>query len=347
MSDASPKTLYLIDGYAAIFRAYYAIRNPLFSPTTGEPTQAVLVFAQMLLKLYTTFRPDYVAVAWDAPGETFREEIYAAYVEAATHPDSHLPTQDAPTITETPRVRLPVPIVPESNEATPPVSLGVSEPPRYKGTRRATPDALTQQVGRIQELLDLFSIPVIGKSGLEADDVIATLVDRVQEPPAYPDLRIRIVSRDKDLEQLLSERVTLFDIHTGSETDVAALREKRGIAPEQVVDLLTLTGDTVDNVPGVNGIGPRTAAKLLQQFGSLDAMMERLPEVKEAWRESLAKARPLLPLSRQLLTLRRDPEITFSLEEACVRPISTEPLLRFFDELGFSRIKEQVTHLPQ
>lgn len=340
--STSARTLYLIDGYAAIFRAYYAIRHPLYSPNTGEQVQAVLVFAQMLLKLYTTFQPDYVVVAWDTPGATFREEIYEAYMRAAACPAPETSTRDAAAISETPE------ITSDTSILLPEETVVLPTPPeaRYKGTRQETPDGLIQQVGRILELLAAFSIPVIGKPGLEADDVIATLVDRVCEDPAHSDLHIRIVSKDKDLEQLLSDRVTLFDIHTGAETDVAALHEKRGITPEQVVDLLTLTGDTVDNVPGVAGIGPRTAAKLLQQFGSLDTVFEHLPELKGAWRETLEKARPLLPFSRGLLTLKRDPEIPFALEESRACPIPTETLLPLFDELGFGRIKDQLPRPP-
>jgi DNA polymerase-1 len=332
--DSSPRTLYLIDGYASIFRAFYAIRNPIHSPVTGEPTQAILVFTQMLFKLYATLKPDYIVMAMDAPGETFREEVYADYVSAAS---GSLPGTVEPA--EAPSSPVVVPVEEEAPSVTltpPPVE------PRYKGNRRETPDALFQQTERILQLLGLCGIPVIGKPGLEADDVIATITDRLMADPAHADLRIRIVSRDKDLEQLLSDRVTLFDVHTGTETDVAALRAKRGIEPEQVVDLLTLTGDAVDNIPGVDGIGPRTAAKLLQQYGTLDAILENLDQLKGAWRDNLAKVRPALPYSRRLVTLKRDEEIPFSLEDSRVRPLPTEAIVPLFDELGFNRLKDQI-----
>jgi DNA polymerase I len=325
--DSSPRTLYLIDGYASIFRAFYAIRNPIHSPVTGEPTQAILVFTQMLFKLYATLKPDYIVMAMDAPGETFREQVYAEYVSAAA---------GSPIDTVEPGELPAVPAVVPGEEKVSPVE------PRYKGNRRETPDALFQQTERILQLLGLCGIPVIGKPGLEADDVIATITDRLMADPAHTDLRIRIVSRDKDLEQLLSDRVTLFDVHTGTETDVAALRAKRGIEPEQVVDLLTLTGDAVDNIPGVDGIGPRTAAKLLQQYGTLDAILENLNQLKGAWRDNLAKVRPALPYSRRLVTLKRDEEIPFSLEDSRVRPLPTETIIPLFDELGFNRLKDQI-----
>lgn len=320
------ETLYLIDGYAAIFRAYHAIRHPLYSPVTGEQTQAVLVFAQMLLKLYNKLRPDYVALALDAPGRTFRDDLYAGYEQLR---------QEKPASEPSPAV------LPDSCEAFTPAAPPTSPTAAgYKGTRAAAPDPLSQQMPRIRELLDLLGIPVVCKPGLEADDVIATITDRVLSDAAHPGLRVRIVSPDKDLEQLLTgDRVTLFDVHTEVETDEAALLQKRGVTPAQVVDLLALTGDAVDNVPGVDGIGPRTAAKLVQQFGSLDGVLENLDQVKGWWKENLEKARPVLPLSRRLLTLERDPEIAFSLEEARARPLPAADLTRLFDELGFSRLK--------
>ncbi len=326
-----PETLYLIDGYASIFRAYYAIRRPLHSPVTGEQTQGVLVFAQMLLKLFSRFQPDYVVVAWDAPGRTFRDDLYAQYPSVGQ--------AEAPAGLAQP--------APDTDEAATPTLVSGERFQQYKGGRRASPDPLHQQIPRIRELLDLFGIPVISRPGLEADDIIATLTDRLVADPAHPDLRVRIVSRDKDLEQLLSERVTLFDIHTETEMDVAALWEKRGVTPAQVVDFLALTGDAVDNIPGVDGIGPRTAAKLIQQFGSLENILEHIDQVKGWWRENLETAGPHLPLSRRLVTLERDPGIPFSLEEARVRPLPAAEIVQLFDQLGFSRLKTALTCLTE
>ena len=319
-----PPTLYLIDGYAAIFRAFFAIRRPLHSPVTGEETQAVLVFVRMLLKLYTTLEPDYVVVALDAPGSTFRDDIYREYFD--TPPDDR-----APPVPECDPIAAPTESILETKPE--PKSL-------YKGTRNQTPDGLTQQIPRILEVLKLFGIPVIGKSGLEADDIIATLTDRVLDDPTQPDLTVRIVSKDKDLEQLLRDRVTLFDIHTGEELDSDGLFDRRGVTPSQIIDYLTLTGDTVDNVPGVPGIGPKTAAKLLQQHGSLDRILENLDQVKGQCRDNLEAARPYLPISRRLIALHRDDEIPFDLDSARVSPLPTEDMARFCETLGFGRLTE-------
>jgi DNA polymerase I len=290
---AMPETLYLIDGHAQIFRAYYAIRGGMRSPVTGEPTHAVFGFAGMLLKLLTQFRPHYVIVAADAAGKTFRDDLYD----------------------------------------------------QYKGTRQATPDDLVAQVPRIFEMTELFGIPVIAVPGLEADDIIATITERILSDPACDDIQLRIVSKDKDLEQLLGDRVALFDIHTDTTIDVAALLENKGITPEQVIDVLALTGDTVDNVPGVEGIGPKTAVQLVHQFGSIDGILANLEQIKGKRRENLEKAVGHLPLSRTLVTLKRDGEFPFSLEAARVQPVSTQKLIPLFQQLGFNRYQDDVRRL--
>src|SRR5437764_5545460 len=171
-----PETLYLIDAHAQIFRAYYAIRGGMRSPVTGEPTHAVFGFTGMLLKLLSQYRPDYVVVAVDAPGRTFRDDLYG----------------------------------------------------EYKGTRQATPPDLTAQVPRVLETVEAFGIPVIAQPGLEADDVIATITQRILTDPACTGIQVRIVSKDKDLEQLIGDRVALFDIHTDALIDAEALWSNKG-----------------------------------------------------------------------------------------------------------------------
>lgn len=289
------KTLYLIDGFAQIFRAYYAIRNGMQSPVTGEPTHAVFGFTGMLLKLFNELKPDYVVVAVDAPGKTFRDEMYS----------------------------------------------------EYKATRDETPADLTAQIPRVFELVEGFGVPVIGKEGLEADDVIATITEKVLNDPNCQDVRIRIVSRDKDLEQLIGERVTLYDIHKDEEIDEATLWEKRGVKPHQVIDLLALVGDTADNVPGVPGIGPKTAAKLVQEYGGIDGLLENIDEIKGKRRENLEAAKETLPLARTLVTLKRDGDVPFDLESAKTGRIDVQKLLSLFQQLGFRRYQDEVRKLAQ
>src|SRR5437879_6597763 len=152
---------------------------------------------------------------------------------------------------------------------------------------------------------------------------------------------IRSVSKDKDLEQLLGERVTMFDIHTDTTIDVASLWQNKGITPGQVIDVLALTGDTVDNVPGVEGIGPKTAAQLIQQFGSIDGILANLDQIKGKRRENIEKAIPTLPLSRELVTLKREADFPFSLDDARVSPIDLARLTPLFKDLGFTRFQDE------
>ena len=209
--------------------------------------------------------------------------------------------------------------------------------PAYKATRTPPPDDFKPQESRIFELVKLFNIPILGKDGAEADDIIATVVKRLLE--SDPDLHVKIVSKDKDLEQLLSDRVQLYDIHTDATIDVAALKEEKGITPEQVVDVLALTGDTIDNVPGVEGVGIKTAAKLIQEFGSVENLLAKLDQVKGKRRENLEAAKEQLPLAKKLVALLDDIEIPFALDEACCAERKPDVLAikRMFRELGFRR----------
>jgi len=288
-------TLYLIDGYAQFFRNYHAIRTPMTSPVTREPTNMTYGFVGMLLKLlrgaekHMEGPPDYLAVALDVSGDrgTFRSEIY----------------------------------------------------PEYKATRPEPPEDLFPQVERCLAMLETLGVPVIGAQGFEADDVIASLIDRLREK--HPDLNVRIVSKDKDLKQLLGKRVELYDVHTDDVIDIDVLRKDTGLAPSQIVDMLALMGDTVDNVPGVEGVGPKTAAKLIEQYGSLDDLLAHADEIKGKRGERLREAAGQLPLSRELVTLRHDVDLDFDLERARVAKLNLQALFPLFKELGFNSYEDQ------
>jgi DNA polymerase I len=332
------ETLYLIDGYAQIFRAYYAIRGGMHSPVTSEPTHAVYGFTGMLLKLLAQFQPHYVVVAIDAPGRTFRDDLYTLYPELRR-------SGGEPLSLSMPALERMMAAEGVPGEVGP---VSVPEDGRYahyKGTRRATPEDLTSQIDRIFEVIESFGVPIIGQPGLEADDVIASITHQILSTPEYRDVDIRIVSKDKDLEQLINDRVTLFDIHTDTTIDTAALHANKGITPQQVIDVLALTGDTVDNVPGVEGIGLKTAAQLINQYGSLEGIYEHLDQIKGKRRENLEKARGYLPLSRAMVTLIRNANLPFSLGAARVQPINLQRLLPIFRELGFNRYQEEARQL--
>ena len=207
--------------------------------------------------------------------------------------------------------------------------------PEYKANRDAPPSDLKPQVDRCLEVLGQLGVPAFGLEGVEADDVIATLVRRLRRD--RPDLEIRIISKDKDLQQLLDERTAMLDVHKDELTGVAELEArtadpKRGLAgitPAQVVDMLTLMGDTADNVPGVDGIGPKTAANLISEFGSIDGVYacidaeESLKDprrrIKGKRRENLVAARDRIALGRALITLKEDCDVDFALDDAEIR----------------------------
>ena len=182
-------------------------------------------------------------------------------------------------------------------------------------------DDLVIQIHRILQLLDAFGILTLGKPELEADDIIASVTQAVLDDPAAENVDVSIISRDKDLEQLLGDRVTMLDLHKDKILDVQGLWETKGIEPSQVVDVLALMGDTSDNVPGVEKVGLKTAAQLIQQYGSIDGIFDNIDEIKGKRRENLEKAHSQLPLSKRLVTLVRDADLDFSIEQARVKPL--------------------------
>ena len=278
------RTFYLVDGYAQLFRAYYAPFRPLSSPS-GESVKAVYVFTQMLLSILTKEQPDYVAVAFDVSDETTERKAF--------YPD-------------------------------------------YKVHREAAPDDLHTQFARAVEVIEAMRIPIFRVNGQEADDLIATIAERLKGS----DVELRIVSKDKDLHQLLSEQVKLWDPSTGELIGPERLWETRGYRPEQAVEIQTLVGDPTDNVPGVHGVGPKTAVKLIDRYGTADAVLAHADEQTPKLRERLLEARDVLPITRQLVTLRRDLDFDFDLA-ACRTPALTKDDLRgVFTELGFRSFLE-------
>ncbi len=294
MSEADQgNTLYLIDGHAQMFRAFFAIRGGMTSPVTGEPTNALFAFTGMLIKLFKECRPSHAAMVVDPKGKTFRDDFY----------------------------------------------------PEYKANRDEAPDDFVAQIPRMFELARLFGLPILEAPGYEADDVMATLAEQVSAgkfDDQSPGLFLKLVAKDKDLEQVLGERVVLYDVQTDETLNAEGLPDKRGITPEQVIDYQTLIGDSTDNIPGVKGIGPKTAVKLLDQFGSVENLVANLDQLKGKQKENLENARDnsVIDLTRRLVTLKRDTPIDFSLtdtETHGTEKIDGPALLTLFRELGFNR----------
>ena len=289
------RSLFIIDGHAQIYRAYFAPFAPLTSPT-GQPTRAVHVFCTMLLNLLRNRRPDYLVVALDADESLLlRRQIY----------------------------------------------------PEYKAHREPPPEDLGPQEEHIIAILAAAGVPLLRRTGYEADDLIATLVHRFRPPAGggiYADEapEITIVSRDKDLDQLLRPGVCLYDPLKDETVTAEGLPALKGWRPEQAIDAQILVGDSVDNVPGVPGIGPKTAARLLQQYGSLEGILAHAAELKPKQRENLLAFMPDMERTRRLVTLHTDVPLDFDLAQAqCARQRwdRARPILR---ELGLRRVLEQL-----
>jgi len=206
--------------------------------------------------------------------------------------------------------------------------------PEYKANREEMPDELRPQVGMILELLEAYRIPVVISPGWEADDVFATLSRRA----VADGMDVRIVTNDKDARQLICPKCKLYAIRKRQFFDETELLQEWGVRPDQVIDFQSLVGDSVDNVPGVPGIGPKTASTLLQEFGTLDAVLDNADKVKgKKVSENLKVYRDKAIMSRELVTLRQDLPIEFDWETARIREPDYEHLLQLFNDFGFRR----------
>lgn len=281
------KSLYLIDGHAQIFRAYYAPFGGSLTSPDGEPTKATHVFTQMLLNLIRDRQPDYLAVTLDADESKLqRTQIF----------------------------------------------------PDYKANRDPAPEDFHQQEQRIIEILELAKVPMLQLVGWEADDIAATIAKKL----ASPDLHVFLVSRDKDLEQLLGQHVTMFDPFKSEEITPESLKEKKGWTPEQAIDIQTLTGDSTDNIPGVKGIGPKKAVTLIEKYGTAAAVVEHADELTPKQRENVLAFAEQMDITRQLVTLREDVPIDLELARAECGQFQWPSAVPLFQRLGFRRLIEQV-----
>jgi DNA polymerase I len=299
-SAAGRKCVFLVDGYALIYRAFFAMIARPLTTKRGENTSAVWGITNFLLRLYENYHPEYVGWVHDR-GVSFRSAQY----------------------------------------------------PEYKATREKLGEEMQQDfdrsLERVCQILDAFHIPVIAINGYEADDVVATLAVRA----AQDGLQAVIVSGDKDFYQLIGPGIALLNPGRGGQAaveeqwvDQANASERLGVPPQQVVDFLALVGDTSDNIPGVKGVGDKTALQLLQTYGDLDTILARAPEIPgKRPREALLANTENARLSQQLVTLRRDVPVALDLEQLRVRPPDTENLAALFTELEFRTLIPKLSDL--
>ncbi|MCA8967657.1 MAG: DNA polymerase I, partial [Planctomycetes bacterium] len=267
--------LMLVDGMSYLFRAFHAL--PPLTNSKGRPTGAVYGVANMLRRLRAEHVCEYFAVVFDAPGRTFRDDLY--------------------------------------------------EP--YKATRAETPADLKTQIQPLADLVRALGLPLLSVPGVEADDVIGTLARRAEARG----MRVLMSTGDKDMAQLVSERITLVNTMDNRSLDIDGVRQKFGVAPERMIDWLTLVGDSVDNVPGVPKVGPKTAAKWLDEWGSLDALIAHADEVKGKVGENLRASLEQLPLSRELVTIRCDVALDVDVDDLVPAEPDRERLRELYTEL--------------
>ncbi|MFK7915322.1 MAG: DNA polymerase I [Pseudomonadales bacterium] len=276
-SKKSVAPLLLVDGSSYLFRAYYAL--PDLTTSDGFPTGAVRGVIAMLRKLAKDYPQSPIAVVFDAPGKTFRDDMFD----------------------------------------------------QYKANRTATPDDLKQQIAPIHEIIRAMGLPLIVESGVEADDVIGTLA--LQATQSQRDTVIS--TGDKDMAQLVSDHVTLVNTMTETTMDRDGVVAKFGVPAERIIDYLALMGDTVDNIPGVPKVGPKTAAKWLNEHGDLDSIMANADAIKGKVGENLRASLEQLPLSRALTTIKCDVELPQSIAELIPAEPDQEALLELFTRYEF------------
>jgi len=206
--------------------------------------------------------------------------------------------------------------------------------PEYKANRAETPPDLIPQFSYIRSLVAAFGIPALEQEGYEADDVIGTLAKKAAEQG----FEVVLVSGDKDLTQLLGPQVTMLDTLKNKTTDVAGVKERFGVKPEHVIDVLALMGDSSDNVPGVPKVGEKTAKKLIAQYGDLENVLAHAGEIKGAVGESLRNFADQARLSKELVTIQTEVPVPFDLESLRPRPPDRPKLIALFKELDFGKL---------
>jgi DNA polymerase-1 len=209
----------------------------------------------------------------------------------------------------------------------------------YKATRKPMPDDLIPQIPFIKEVVRGFSISVLEKQGVEADDIIGTLTGQA----SAKGWRVAVISGDKDLMQLVNEDVTMIDSMKDKTYDVAAVKERFGVGPDKVVEILGLMGDTSDNIPGVPGVGPKTAQRLIEEYGTLENVLQNAENLRNIkLRETMRSYADQARLSHQLASIRKDIEIDFDLQDAARKEPDKEALAKLFSEFEFSSLLQQI-----
>ncbi len=304
------KPVFLLDAMSFIFRAYHAMqRQRPMSTRTGVPTAATYVFVNMINKLRRDFQPEFFAAVFDVSGAVFRDERARSM---ATVRKWNIKTQTFDEI----------------------------DYAGYKANRTEMPPDLAQQLPFIRRALEAFRIPILQSEGFEADDVIGTLARQAAEQ----DHDVFVVSNDKDMLQLVTGRVKVLNpVKDNLILDREKVVEVLGVAPEQVIDVMALRGDSIDNIPGAPGIGDKGSVELIQQFGSVEAVLEHAAEVKrKTYRESLENNRESVLLSKELVTIHCEVPVALDLEQMRTQSPDVSACRALFNELEFTTMLKEL-----
>ncbi|HOO71493.1 MAG TPA: DNA polymerase I [Spirochaetota bacterium] len=280
------KKLYIIDGHALCYRAYYAfIRNPLTN-SKGQNTSAIFGFARMLYRLVADQKPDFLAVAFDPPKKSFRFRMYS----------------------------------------------------EYKANRQKMPDDLRSQIDEIKNMVAVLGIARLELDDYEADDILGTMAEKF----ASKSMEVVLVTGDKDAYQLLNKNVRIYANRKGiSEYEIydeENITQKTGLRPEQIIDYMALTGDASDNIPGVKGIGEKSALKLIETYGSLDSIYRHIDDIKGKQKELLQNSHEMALLSKDLVTIRRDAPLEPRIDDMALPDLASPEAREYFRGLEMASI---------
>lgn len=280
--------LILVDGSGYLYRAYHAL--PDLSTSSGVPTGAITGVINMLFKLIDDYDPEYFVVVFDAPGGSFRNEIYQ----------------------------------------------------EYKAHRSKMPEDLREQIEPLKNIINALNFSTLVIPGVEADDVIGTISKKAESL----DLDVLISTSDKDMAQLVTKDIRIINSNTQNLLDEKGVFEKFGVKPNQIIDYLALIGDQSDNIPGVQGVGPKTAQKLLEEFVTLENLLANLDNIegKKSIIEKIKNTLSDLPLFKQLVTIDIKVDITHKIQDFLRRPPNVNKLLPILDEYELNHVKKRFTN---
>ena len=365
------KTIYVVDGYGFVFRAFYAVPN--LTTQTGEPIGAVFGFFKMIISLINSARPEYLVVALDTGKRTFRNEIYDNFIEnqaidelfnatdcVESFKKVNLTKDDVKNKTNKELADIlnidkdKLSLFCESygvNKDNPPKVLMLllfleltdnvkveDYKTQYKANRAPTPDALKSQFKIIRELIEAMGLYKESSVGFEADDVIGSIASEAVKKG----FRVVVVSADKDLCQLVKDgEIAVYDPSKKKYLDEKGVIEKFGIEAQQIVDYLSIIGDNSDNVIGVNGIGPKGAVKLLHEYNHIEDILNNIDKLDNATKTKINNSKDWLMLAQQLITLKHDAIKINDIDEYRTH-INHQKLASFMDKYGFRNLDKEI-----